>query len=162
MFDKSPPAANAAGQEWWIDVTDDANRKKRHREEILLTAYAGTGTSTERTGRMEDQVRQTRRNHADGSGGTPLTESGGGVMSTGGEDVMKISAVRPLSVEAVEFSPAPATGEDRRPGRKTMSSGTGGSSPTKVVELPLSKAGGGGGGGEVHGDGGASQAALNG
>ena len=77
-------------------------------------------------------------------------------MSTGGEDVMKISAVRPLSVEAVEFSPALATGEDRRPGRKTMSS------PTKVVELPSSKAGGGGGGGEVHGGGGGSQAALNG
>ena len=70
---------------------------------------------------------------------------------------MKISAVRPLSVEAVEFSPAPA--KDRRPGRKTMSSGTGGSSPTEVVELPLSKAGGGG---EVHGGSGGSQAALNG
>ena len=66
-------------------------------------------------------------------------------MSTGGEDIMKISAVRPLSVEAVEFSPAPVTGEDRRPGRKTMSCATGGSSPTKVIELPLSKAGGGGG-----------------
>ena len=77
----------------------------------------------------------------------PLPEVGGGgegVMSTGGEDVMKISAVQPLSVEAVELSPAPATEEDRRPGGKTMSSGTGGSSPTKVVELPLSKAGGGG------------------
>ena len=75
----------------------------------------------------------------------PLLEAGrgGGVMSTGGEDVMKISAVRPLSVEAVEFTPAPATREDGRPGRKTMSSGTGRSSPTKVVELPLSKAGGG-------------------
>ena len=78
----------------------------------------------------------------------PLPKAGGGgVMSTGGEDVMKISAVRPLSVEAVEFylapvtgedrrpgrktmSSAPVTGEDRRPGRKTMSSGTGGSSPT--------------------------------
>ena len=57
---------------------------------------------------------------------------------------MKISAIRPLSVEAVEFSPAPATREDMRPGRKTMSSRTGRSSPTKVVELPLSKAGGGG------------------
>ena len=139
-------------------MTDDANRKNRHREEILLTADADTGANTEWTDRMEDQVRHTQRNHADGSGGTPLTESGGGgVMSTGGEDVMKITAVRPLSVEAVEFYPAPVSGEDRRPGRKTMSSGTGGSSPTKVVELPLSKAGGGGGGG-----GGGSQAALNG
>ena len=65
-------------------------------------------------------------------------------MSTGGEDAMKISAVRPLSVEAVEFSPAPATEQHSRSGWKTMSSGTGGSSPTEVVELPLSKAGGGG------------------
>ena len=58
---------------------------------------------------------------------------------------MKTSAARPLSVEAVEFSPAPATEQHRRSGWKTMSSGTGGSSPTEVVELPLSKAGGGGG-----------------
>ena len=84
----------------------------------------------------------------------PLPKAGGG------GDVMKISAVRPLSVEAVEFYPAPVTGEDRLAGRKTMSSGTGRSSPTKVVELPLSKAGGGGG--DVHGGGGGSQAALNG
>ena len=35
-------------------------------------------------------------------------------MSTGGEDVMKISAVRPLSVEAVEFSLAPATEQHSR------------------------------------------------
>ena len=80
-------------------------------------------------------------------------------MSNGGEDVMKISAVQPLSVEAVEFSPAPATEQHRRSGRKTMSSGIGGSSPTEVVELPLSKAGGGGG--EVHGGSGGSQTALN-
>ena len=40
-----------------------------------------------------------------------------------------------------------------------MSSGTGASSLTEVVELPLSKAGGGGG--EVHGGSGGSQAALN-
>ena len=58
----------------------------------------------ERTGRTKDQVQQNRRNQSDSSYGTPLTNSGGGgvVMSTGGEDVMKISAERPLSVEAVE------------------------------------------------------------
>ena len=67
------------------------------------------------------------------------------MRSTGGEEIMKISAGRPLSVEAVEFSPAPATEEQRQSGRKTMSSATGGSSPTEVVKLPLSKAGGGGG-----------------
>ena len=55
-FDKNTPAANAAGQEWWIDVTDDANWKNRHKEEILLTADADTGASTEQTGRTEDQV----------------------------------------------------------------------------------------------------------
>ena len=71
---------------------------------------------------------------------------------------MKTSAIRPLSVEAVEFSPAPATREDRRSGRKIMSSGTGRSSLTEVAELPVSKAGGGGG---VHGGGGGSQTAFN-
>ena len=65
-------------------------------------------------------------------------------MSTGGDDIMKTSAVLPFSVEVVEFSPALATREDRRPGRKTMSSRTGRSSPTEIAELPLSKAGGGG------------------
>ena len=91
----------------------------------------------------------------------PLPTAGGGgggwPMSTGGEEVRKLSAGRPLSAEAVEFSPAPATEHQRRSGRKTKSSG---SSPTEVVELPLSKAGGGGG--EVHGGGGGSQATLNG
>ena len=65
--------------------------------------------------------------------------------SGGGEGVMKISVVRPLSVEAVQFTPASATEQHIRSGRKTMSSGTGGSSPTEVVEPPLSTAGGGGG-----------------
>ena len=72
---------------------------------------------------------------------------------------MKISAIRPLSVEAVEFTPA-ATEQRIRSGRKTMSSGTGASSSTEVVEPPLSTAGGGGG--EVHGGSGGSQAALDG
>ena len=49
---------------------------------------------------------------------------------------MKISAIRPLSVEAVEFSPASATEQYIRSGRKTMSSGTGGISTTGVVEPP--------------------------
>ena len=77
---------------------------------------------------------------AEGGGG------GGGVWvkSTGGEEVRKLSAGQPLSAEAVEFSPAPATEQHRRPGRRTMSIGTGGISPTQVAELPLSKAGGGG------------------
>ena len=67
-------------------------------------------------------------------------------MLTEGEDVMKISAVRPLSVEAVEFTPASATEQHIHSGRRTMSSGTGGSSPTEVVEPPppLINSGGGG------------------
>ena len=68
------------------------------------------------------------------------TAGGGGAMSTGGEEVMKISAGRPLSAEVVEFSSAPATEQQRRSGRKTMSSGTGGSSPTSS---PYPKRGGG-------------------
>ena len=55
---------------------------------------------------------------------------------------MKISAVWPLSVEAVEFYPTSATEQHIRSGRKTMSSGTGGSSPTGVVAPPLLTAGG--------------------
>ena len=96
---------------------------------------------------MKDQVQQNRRNQSDGSCGTPLTDSGGGgggVMSTGGEEVRKLSAGRPLLAEAVEFSPAPATEQHRRSGRRTMSIGTGGISPTQVAELPLFKVWGGG------------------
>ena len=93
----------------------------------------------------------------------PYQQQGGGwLMPTEGEDVMKISAVRPLSVEAVEFSPASATEQHIRSGRKTMSSGTSGSSgssPTEVVEPPYQQRGGGG---EIYGDSGGSQAALDG
>ena len=60
-------------------------------------------------------------------------------MSTG-EEVRKLSAGRPLSAEAVEFSPAPATEQQGLSGWKTMSIGI---SPTEVAELPLSKAEGG-------------------
>ena len=66
------------------------------------------------------------------------------VTPAGRNDAMKKSAVRPLSVEAVEFSAAPEPEQNVRSGRKTMSSGTGGSSPTLVVEPPLPTAGGGG------------------
>ena len=61
-------------------------------------------------------------------------------------DAMKRSAIRPQSVEAVEFSPAPEPQQNVRSGRKTMSSGTGGISTTVVVEPPppLPTAGGGG------------------
>ena len=66
------------------------------------------------------------------------------VTPAGRNDAMKKSALRPLSVEAVEFSPAPATEQNVRSGRKTMSSGTGGIiSPTVVVELPYQQRGGG-------------------
>ena len=65
-------------------------------------------------------------------------------MSTGGEEVRKLSAGMPLSAEAVEFSPAPAREQHRQVGRRTMPIGTSGIKPTQVEELPLSKAGGGG------------------
>ena len=64
------------------------------------------------------------------------------VTPAGGNDAMKRAAVRPLLVEAVEFSPALAPEQNVRSGRKTMSSGTGGIIPTVVVD-----SGGGGGGG---------------
>ena len=67
-------------------------------------------------------------------------------MSTGGEEVRKLSAGMPLSAEAVEFSPVPAREQHRQAGRRTMPIGTSGINPTQVEELPLSKAGGGGGG----------------
>ena len=61
-----------------------------------------------------------------------------------GNDATRRSAVQPLSVEAVEFSPALAPEQNLRSGRKTMSSGAGGVVPTVVVEPPLPTAGGGG------------------
>ena len=56
------------------------------------------------------------------------------------------SAARPISAEAVEFSPAPAQARNEQAGRKTKSSRTGGISLMAVVESPLPTAGGGGGG----------------
>ena len=67
------------------------------------------------------------------------------VMSTGGEEVRKLSTGTPLSAEAVEFSPAPAIEQHRQAGRRNMAVGTSGNKPTQVEELSLSKAGGGGG-----------------
>ena len=64
-------------------------------------------------------------------------------MSTGGEEVRKLSAGMPLSAE--EFSPASAREQHRQAGRRTMPIGTSRINPTQVEELPLSKAGGGGG-----------------
>ena len=51
-------------------------------------------------------------------------------MSTGGEEVRKLSARRPLSAEAVEYSPAPAREQHRRAGRRTIPIGTSGINPT--------------------------------
>ena len=64
-------------------------------------------------------------------------------MSTGGEEVRKLSTGTPLSAEAVEFSPAPAIEQHRQAGRRNMAVGTSGNKPTQVEELSLSKAGGG-------------------
>ena len=58
-----------------------------------------------------------------------------------GNDVKGRSAVRPLSVEAVEFSPA-LVPEKKKSGRKTMSSGTGGVAPAVVADPPVPKAAG--------------------
>ena len=63
-------------------------------------------------------------------------------------DAGKRSDARPISTEAVEFSPAPAQVRNEPTGQKTKSSRTGGISPTAVVEPPLPTAGGGG---EVNG-----------
>ena len=78
-----------------------------------------------------------------------------------GNDAMRRSAVRPLSVEAVEFSPALAPEQNLISGRKTMSSGAWGVVPTVVAEPPppLPTAGGGGGG-DVHGGSGGSNIGL--
>ena len=64
-------------------------------------------------------------------------------------DTMRSSAVRPLSVEAAEISPALAPEQKLLSGRKTRSSGAGGVVPSVVAEPPLPTAGGGGG--DVHG-----------
>ena len=68
-----------------------------------------------------------------------------------GNDAMRRSTVRPLLVEAAEFSPAPAPEQNVRSGRKTMSSGTGGIVPggscrTPPPPPPAVRGGGGGGG----------------
>ena len=77
----------------------------------------------------------------------PAGNSGSARRVTPGRenDATRRSAVRPLSVEVVEFSPALAPEQKLLSGRKTMSSGTGGVVPTVVTEPPLPTAGGGGG-----------------
>ena len=62
-------------------------------------------------------------------------------------DTTRRSAVRPLSVEAVEFSPALAPEQKLLSGRKTRSSRTGGVVPSVVAEPPPPTDSGGGGGG---------------
>ena len=52
------------------------------------------------------------------------------------------SAVRPLSVEAVEFSPALVPEKNVMSGRKTMSSGAGGVAPVVVADPPVPTAAG--------------------
>ena len=51
-------------------------------------------------------------------------------MSTGGEEVRKLSTGMPLSAEVVEFSPAPAREQHRQAGRRNMPVGTSGNKPT--------------------------------
>ena len=80
----------------------------------------------------------------------PAGDSGSArrVTPAKGNDARRRSAVRPLSAEAAEFSPARAPEQNVRSGQKTMSSGTGGIVPTVVAEPPpLPTEGGGGGGG---------------
>ena len=64
------------------------------------------------------------------------------MTSAGRNDAGKRSAARPISAEAVEFSPAPAQVRNEQAGRKTKSNRTGGISPTAVMEPPLPTAGG--------------------
>ena len=55
----------------------------------------------------------------------------------GVRDVKGRSAVRPLSVEAVEFSPTLDPEMNVMSGRKTMSSGAGGVDPAVVADVPF-------------------------
>ena len=54
-----------------------------------------------------------------------------------GNDIKGRSAVRPLSVEAVEFSPALVAEKNLISGRKTMFSGAGGIAPAVVADPPV-------------------------
>ena len=79
----------------------------------------------------------------------PAGNSGSARRGTPGRrnDTTRRSAVRPLSVEAVEFSPALAPEQKLLSGWKTRSSGAGGVVPSVVAEPPppLPTAEGGGG-----------------
>ena len=57
-----------------------------------------------------------------------------------GSDVKVSSAVRPLSAEAVEFSPALVPEKEMKSGRKTKSSGASGVAPAVVADPPVSTA----------------------
>ena len=64
------------------------------------------------------------------------------VTTERGNDAKRRSAVRPLSVEAVEFSPALVPEKKLISGRKTMSSGAGGVVPAVVADPPVPTAAG--------------------
>ena len=66
-----------------------------------------------------------------------------GVTPGKGNNATRRSAVRPLSVEAVEFSPALAPEQNLLSGRQTMSSGAGGVVPMVVAGPPVPTEGGG-------------------
>ena len=59
------------------------------------------------------------------------------VAPVGVLDVMRKSAVRPLSVEAVEFSPTLGSMIYVTAGRETVSSGAGGVAPAVVANVPV-------------------------
>ena len=59
-----------------------------------------------------------------------------------GSDVKVSSAMRPLSAEAVEFSPALVPGKNVKSGRKTKSSGACGVAPVVVADPPVPTAAG--------------------
>ena len=96
---------------------------------------------------LAEAVEQNWRNKSHGSCGTPLTDSGGG---GGGGDVNR----RRGSNEDIRRTASIGRGGGDLSGTgdrtaemiwtEDHASGTGGSSPTDDVELPLSKAGGGG------------------
>ena len=64
------------------------------------------------------------------------------VTTERGNDAKRRSAIRPLSVEVVEFSPALVPEQNWKSGWKTMSSGAGGVVPAVVADPPVPTAAG--------------------
>ena len=130
LMDPDGPRMRMASQAWGVSLPDRAPAmvdKNSNLDPLWRPEWDGSHQAP--LGRFVKAPRRRMR---------PAGNSGSARRVTPGRgtDAMRRSAIQPLSVEAVGFSPALAPEQNLLSGRKTMSSGAGGVVPTVVAEPP--------------------------